>query len=278
MKEQSTEKRLLSIIAILTLIVIGLGAVLLVLQKHPSQAADTEPPTFSGLSDITVYTGEGISYRSGVSAWDNTDGKVSFTVDSTAVDLSTPGTYIVVYSAADSANNIAKHEIYVTVMARPANLDEIHALIDPVITENNLESADIKTVCEFLYYHIKGRLSYTSESDKTDVIAEARRGLVEGNGDCFTYYAVAKVFFDRLGISSMTVQRKEGVLPSTHYWLLVNTGSEEARAWYHWDCCPHYKEFPLYSCLITDEELLAYHEKVPNYYTFDMEQYPRTPD
>ena len=55
-------------------------------------------------------------------------------------------------------------------------------------------------------------------------------------------------------------------------------GTTDAPAWYHWDACPHYMEYPFYSCLVTDDELLAYNQKVENYYLFDMELYPRTPE
>jgi hypothetical protein len=136
---------------------------------------------------------------------------------------------------------------------------------------------DKRELAEYLYDHIKANTTFVSDSDKTDWIAEAYRALTDREGDCFTYYAIARAYFNRCGVETITVQRTENARPGTHYWLLVNMGTTEEPAWYHWDACPHYMDYPFYSCLVTDDKLLAYNEKVENYYLFDMELYPRTP-
>lgn len=239
--------------------------------------SDTEPPVFSGVRDLEALQGDGIAYREGVSAYDAVDGAVSFTVEADEVNLNVPGVYRVIYRAKDSAGNEASASATVTVLARAVTYDMLWSLVDDAIAREGYGSLSCTEAARALYYDIKALLTYTSKSDKSDWAAEAYRGLTEGTGDCFTYYAVARAFFERLGFSVITVQRSPDVLPSTHYWLLVNTGSEEAPAWYHWDACPHYKEYPLTSILLTDEELLAYNDLVPHYYTFDAFLYPATP-
>ena len=237
----------------------------------------TVAPSFEGLSDKTVYLGEGISYRAGVKAIDDRDGEISFSVDSSSVRTDRVGIYTVTYTAQDAAGNKVEASVRITVSERAIGSNELFALIDPVIEQKGWNGKSVETVSAELYSYVKSVLSYTSDSDKSDATAEAWRGLREGTGDCFTYYAVAKAFFDRLGIEVLTVTRTPNVLPSTHYWLLVNTGTHGAPTWYHWDCCPHLKEYPLYSCLLTDAELLDYNSQVPHYYDFEADKYPSTP-
>lgn len=244
--------------------------------QEPPATVDM-PPVFSGLQPITVLQGDGAVYRDGVTVHDPEDGALSFTLDAAAVDYDTPGSYTVIYRAVDSAGNVTEERVTVTVLARAVTYEQLWEAVDAMIARRGLASLSREQLCEALYYAIKADLSYTSDSDKSDWVAEAYRGLTAGVGDCFTYYAVARACFERLGVSVLTVQRAPDVLPSTHYWLLVNMGSEDAPAWYHWDACPHYKEHPLTSILLTDAELLAYNEKVQHYYFFDSSLYPATP-
>lgn len=271
------QKLFLITISVLVLCILGLTVCLLILRQNTPDTPDTVPPVFEGLSDKTVYLGEGISFRAGVKATDDRDGEIPFSVDSSTVRTDRVGTYTATYKAVDKAGNKTETTIRITVCERAIGSDELYALIDPVIEQKGWTDKSVETVSAELYAYVKEVLSYTSDSDKSDATAEAWRGLREGNGDCFTYYAVAKAFFDRLGIEVLTVTRTPNALPSTHYWLLVNTGSTEAPAYYHWDCCPHYKEYPLYSCLLTDAELLAYNDQVPHYYDFEADKYPATP-
>ena len=246
--------------------------------RNPDETtdADTLPPVFEGIHDIEVLQGDGIVYRDGVRAVDVHDGEVTFVVDASNVNKDVPGVYTVTYRAVDAAGNEGVGTATVTVKVREVTYEQLWAVVDPLIEARGFRSLSLEELCTDLYYYIKGRMSYVSDSDKTDWVAEAYRGLTERNGDCFTYYAVARAFFERLDVSVLTVQRAEG-FPTTHYWLLVNTGTEESPAWYHWDVCPHPMEYPLTSILLTDEELLAYNSKMADYYTFDQEKYPSTP-
>ena len=271
------QKLFLITVAVLVLCILGLTVCLLILRQDAPATPDITPPVFEGLSDKTVYLGEGVSYRAKVRAVDDRDGEIDFSVDSSTVRTDRVGSYTVTYTASDTAGNKTEVAITVTVLERKVGSEELYALIDPVINQKGWREKNVETVSAELYNYVKATLSYTSDSDKSNATAEAWRGLREGNGDCFTYYAVAKAFFDRLGIGVLTVTRTPNALPSTHYWLLVNTGSTEAPAYYHWDSCPHYKEYPLYSCLLTDAELLAYNEQVPHYYDFEADKYPATP-
>lgn len=258
------------LMAVLTLFLISC-------EKEPEDMGDVMPPVISGTHDIEILQGDGIAYRNGVTATDDRDGEVVFWVDGSAVDPETAGVYTATYHAKDAAGNEASLTVTVTVIARRVTFDGLWEVVDPIIATQGFRGQSVGKVSETLYWYIKANMSYTSTSDKTDWVSEAHRGLTEHVGDCFTYYAVARAFFERLGIEVMTVQRAPNVLPTTHYWLLVNTGTADSPAWYHWDVCPHYKEHPLTSILLTDAELLAYNDRVEHYYTFDRSLYPATP-
>ncbi len=239
--------------------------------------ADTTPPTFVGVKDIEVFVGEGAAFRTGVSAMDDRDGEVAFTVDTVTVDFDTAGVYTVTYRAADKAGNEAVKIVKVTVKQRTIDPTQLWEYTDALIAREGWKRLSTKAYCTEIYYYIKENTSYISTSDKSDWVKEAYRGFTEHTGDCFTYYAMARAIFERMGVELMEVTRAEGVLPTTHYWLLLNTGSKSAPEWYHWDACPHPMEHPLESILLTDAELLAYNAKVEHYYTFDQSKYPSTP-
>ena len=65
----------------------------------------TEPPVIEGAHDLTAAVGMTLSYRSGVTAVDLVDGTVPLQIDASAVDLTQPGEYPVVYRARDKAGN-----------------------------------------------------------------------------------------------------------------------------------------------------------------------------
>ncbi len=241
----------------------------------PDASPDTEAPRFFGVKDLSVKVGEGISYRSGVRAEDLVDGVVDFSVDASGVMLSTPGVYTVVYTSTDAAGNVARAKATVTVVAASAvSEEELGELVDRRIADWGLRGLSREMLYETIYWKIKGSMTYVSDSDKSDWMGEAARGFLQGEGDCFTYYAMVRAILWRMEIDFYTVQRSPGARDSTHYWMMVET---EADVWYHFDVCPHPKEFPLSGILLTDAELAEYNTRVEGYYTYDREGYPETP-
>jgi oligopeptide transport system substrate-binding protein len=97
--------------------------------KRFSDDADLVPPTISGATNFTYTIGVSTApdYLTGVTATDVVDGNVtaSLTVDSSAVDLTTPGVYIVTYTAKDQYDNVGTAQVAVTV---------VNETVPPVIT------------------------------------------------------------------------------------------------------------------------------------------------
>ncbi len=263
---------MLPLMLVLTAAIVVLLVVWLLLPDAPP---DTEAPRFLGVRELSVKVGEGISYRTGVRAEDGLDGEVDFEVDASEVDLSTPGVYRVVYTATDAAGNVGRSETTVTVVAASAvSEEELSELTDRRIADWGLRGLSREELYESVYWKIKAAMTYVSDSDKTDWMGEAARGFLQGEGDCFTYYAMVRAILWRLELDFYTVQRTPGARDSTHYWMMVET---EAGVWYHFDVCPHPKEFPLSGILLTDAELAAYNTRVEGYYTYDRGDLPETP-
>ncbi len=237
-----------------------------------------DAPYFEGVKDISIQQGETVRYREGVKAYDYKGEELSFEVDDSDVNINIVGIYEVRYTATDKHKKSTTERISVTVRKKPKVAPEVlYALIDEDIEVCEMRDMSREELCKFLYKYIKETVTFVNDSDKSDYIGEAYRAMTEYEGDCFTYYAVARVYFERCGVEVKKVERKEGARDGTHFWLLVNMGSSSEPEWYHWDCCPHHKDYPFYSCLVTDDELLAYNEKVTGYYTFDRNKYPKTP-
>ncbi len=232
---------------------------------------DTEAPVFQGVSNKQVSIGDSISYKKGVTVTDNRDKDLTFTVDNSKVNLKKEGTYTVTYTAKDAAGNKATKKINVTVKRFTISIEQVNELCDNVlakITNNGMTNRDIAYA---IYKWAKQNISYTGESDKSDWVAEAYRGMTNKYGDCFTYFSVAQALLTRAGIDNMEVTRVGG--KTRHYWNLINCGD----GWYHFDSTPHKDHKQTF--MLTDQEVAEYTEiRGNNYYTFDKSLYPRTPE
>lgn len=254
---------------------------------HLDLVVDDVPPTITGLQDLAVALGHGVSYLSGVEATDNCDGEVTLSVDASEVDLRTVGVYPVYYTATDAAGNTATFRMSLTVYEREITeemlWEELDPIIDQIISNGMTTVQKLEQIYEYVYDHV----SYVSTSDKTNWVRAAYEGLTTHRGDCYTYFALSKAFFERLEIENLDVQRDASVVAlvdERHFWNLVNIGTDAAPRWYHFDAC-HIKDLPKpWGFLMTDEQLAAYTAKKVNangignyFYAFDSAGYPATP-
>ena len=242
---------------------------------------DKEPPTIVGAKDLTVYVGDGVSYRAGVSMTDNCDNKVTLTVDSSAVNTAEEGSYPVIYTATDAAGNIATVSVSVYVYRERVTeemlWEQIDRLIAAHIPTSGTKEQQARAVYDYVYYAI----AYDDHSDKNDWVRAAYEGLRTGQGDCYTYFAISKAFFGRLGIENKDIQRTEGIVTERHYWNLVNIGTPTAPRWYHFDACRLRGEAPPFGCLLTDTQINAFSRQKTDadgvssyFYAYNASAYP----
>ena len=247
---------------------------------------DTTPPELDGLKDFIAYIGgDGISYRSGVSARDNCGGEVEIEVDSSAVNLKREGVYPVVYTATDAAGNRSVFNMTVTVLEREVTESMVNEILDDVIDDIIDDGMTQKQKLRAIYDYVYDHISYSSIADKSSWVSAAYEGLTTGRGDCYTYFALSKAFFERLGIENMDVSRKQSAVIQTgerHFWNLVNLGDGEADAWYHFDACHLNGLSKPWGFLMTDNQLIQYSEKREKdgisgyFYAYDKAGYPST--
>ena len=232
---------------------------------------DNEAPVIYGAKKYTLYIGQTATYKKDVLAIDNRDGEVEIKVDSSGVNPRVEGTYQAVYSATDRAGNSSSVDVEVVVKQRTVTMEELHELADQVLSEITTPDKSLYLKAWDIYTYVNLRLTYTGTSDKTDWMREARRGIVDGVGDCFTYYAMSNLLLDRIGMQTLSVERASKPGEARHFWHLVNWGE----GWYHFDACIHIPK--LESFMLTTAQMDAFSARVGKdnyYYRFDRDNYP----
>lgn len=233
---------------------------------------DTTAPVISGVKSIYANTGDNISYRSGVTAVDNLDGNVLVKVDASSVNTKKPGVYYVTYTASDKAGNVST--VKARVVIGSVNQAYIDSLADDVLEGIVTAKMTDKEKAYAIYKWASKNIKYSSATAYLMgyYVKAAYYGFTSHAGNCYVYYAVCSEMLTRCGIENIMIQRDKPDSP--HYWNLVKIGGY----WYHFDACPHFKQYPLESFLLTDKQVADYTKNcVADYYSFDRSLYPATP-
>lgn len=252
---------------------------ILFLSTSPQEKeTDSLPPELSGVKDITAYQGDDISWLDGVTATDNMDATPRVTVDTSGVDLSTPGIYTALYTATDASGNATQAEIRVTVLEKREgyqDLATIYAEADAFLLDIVAPGDSVRQQVANIYAWARTSLSYGGHSDREDWYQTAYTMLTEGRGDCFGFFAVTKLLFERLGIPNIDVQKVRNYEDdSDHFWSLVSL--DGGQTWYHFDATPRYGSGDDF-CLVTDAFLDAYSDAHRGSHNRDKSLYPATP-
>lgn len=192
---------------------------------------DTDPPVLYGVRDRYCYTGEPVAYLAAVSAWDDCDGTVDVTVDTSMVNGEKSGDYPVTYSATDKAGNTVTKRVFFRFVTAQVDERRAQEVAEKYIAKILTDDMTLAEQVEAIYNYIFKNMRYSSRSNKWDWRGEAVRGLTTGRGDCFTAYASARLLLEQTDAQVVGVQRMSET--SRHYWMLVNIGT----GWYHFDAC-----------------------------------------
>jgi len=240
---------------------------------------DSEAPVITGVAPIVVYLGDAVSYRAGIEVSDDLDSHPALNVDNSAVDLSSVGTYKLVYTAVDAAGNTTTLETTVDVREKQdwyVELDVIYEKVDSLLEKLVTDSMSKREQVQTIYKWARTNCTYSGHSDKSDYLQGAYIMLTERTGDCFNYFAVTKLMFERLGIDNIDVKKvKNYEGDSNHYWSLVSL--DDGETWYHFDSTPRMGTGDDF-CLVTDAFLDAYSAAHKNCHNRDKTLYPATPE
>ena len=227
-------------------------------KKYTVEVVDTTAPVIE-VGEIRINVGDGIAWKKQATVTDNSDGKIDIKVDSTAVNTSAAGTYTVTYTATDESGNSSTAEATVTVGTVEVTEEMLNTEIDKIIAQIITDGMTAEAKVRAVYAYVQQSINYASTAETDDYVYAAYTALfMYGTGDCYSYFAASKAFFERLGIENIDMKRAEGGAPGNHYWNLVNIGTKDAPKWYHYDANPISGEYSVSGCLLTDAQVAAY--------------------
>lgn len=242
-----------------------------------TKKADPNPPVLVGVPRILeAYEGGTISYRNGITVEDAEDPDATFTVDTSKVNLAVPGTYTVTYTATDKAGNTTSQNATVRVYEKTAAYVEpqvIYEMADNLLKKFIKDGMTDLEKVEAVYTWVMRNNKYGGNTDKSDWLQGAYTQMTTRKGDCFGYFALNKLFLQRLGIPTIDVERvKVNPSENTHFWLLVSV--DGGKNYYHMD-----NVWSQVLCLVTDERLDTFNTNpaVRNAFNRDKSLYPATP-
>ena len=231
---------------------------------------DVDAPVIRGVMNIESNGDPNIvDYFGGVWVFDDTDEEPILTVDDSKVDYEQEGEYEIIYRAVDKAGNTSTVKAKLTVIfpveeetATDNSFSDIdyedqgiysargkdaYGLAAGVMAGlwrgNDVETARaIFNWCHsHIYYQvINGRQTYEGA---------AYRGFTKHSGDCYVYFACAKMLLDCAGIPNMMVRRSP-VTRNGHYWHLVYLNGE----WWHCDSTV-FRNHPGVYFMLTDDQI-----------------------
>ena len=190
---------------------------------------DTAGPVFSGMSAMTVEKHSSPDFKAGVKATDSQDGKVTFTCDSSKVNLSKAGTYYAIYSATDSAGNTTTYRRKVTVNY---NDEDAMALVQDAadkLPDNDAEALRDYVRDKIRYTHNWGGKDPTKGEPEPDYVY-VWYGMKHKSGNCYVHAMVLDYMLKAKGFETKLIWATD----KTHYWNMVNING----TWYHIDSTP----------------------------------------
>ncbi|MBR5039683.1 MAG: transglutaminase domain-containing protein [Clostridiales bacterium] len=240
-----------------------------VVTSHINLKKDDEAPVIEGAKDISIITGQAIAYKDHVTVTDNADPDIAYTVDNSAVDINTEGTYKVTYSATDKAGNTTSVEITVTVVYRPYTEDDVWELCDQILAQILKDGMSEKEKVEAIFNWVDWSVKYQGHATKISWVQGAYEGLKNRIGDCFTIASTCHALYTRAGFETFMIERYP-ITYAQHFWNAVKIDG----VWYHCDALT--KDDGTRFFMWDSEKLKTYSDSHRGYHYYDADRYDVT--
>ena len=237
-------------------------------------AKDSKAPVFSGwVGKASCYNKEPIricysdrkktyDFKDHVFATDARDGRVSFKADTSKINWNKDGIYKVYYTAKDQAGNVGKAFAKVQVFVPDSPESVADEVLGSLIKKKWSDEKKLRAI----YNYVRGHCAYVDTGAHKNWRKVGLNGIRYQSGDCFTYYAVAKLLISRAGLYNLTVTRYP-VARAHHWWNLVYVRG----GWYHLDTTPRQRAGKFF--LVTDAQLRGYSTGLT--FSFNHKKYPK---
>ena len=176
---------------------------------------DKKAPVISGFVKGKSATGYGDIYRvyyadmkkqyhytQFVKARDNRDGPVKVKADTSGINWKKEGVYKLRFSATDRSGNTAKSWAKVRVYL-PGSAE---SAADQILRSITRKSWSQEKKARAIYRYIRGHSSYIPHSAHGNWRQAGLRGLRYRSGDCYSFYATARLLLTRAGITNVMVK------------------------------------------------------------------------
>ena len=244
--------------------------------------------TFDG--GVVGYVGQTPTFKKFITVSDDNDDAPVVDIFH-EVDVYKEGTYTVRYTVEDIDGNVSEFTLsYVVKSAEYSNellMSKIAELAEDLgITKNMTKVEQVRAI--YKYVNSSSTVKFTDESNipqidrnkwESDWREEAVRGIESHEGDCYTYYAISKAFFEYFGIENIGIKRAENYEGAeddgTHFWNVVNVGENGAQLWYYYDATRLNGYFngdrsDNNACLITEAKLKSHRTSKGDDYFYKM--------
>lgn len=193
------------------------------------------PPVIKGAEDaMSMEKHTTPDFLAGVTATDDIDGKCEVSVDTSALDNSTAGTYYITYSAMDSSGNVGTYKRKVVV---EPNEEDTAALVQEIADSLPDDPEEIRD-------YVRDKIAYSHSWGGDDPVWY---GFTTNTGNCYVHALCLQVLLENKGYETQLIW----VTNKSHYWLIIRL--EEG--WRHIDATPSYQHRKI--SLMTDSQRYA---------------------
>ncbi len=197
--------------------------------------SDAVAPVIQGVKNSFVVEKHGaVDFLEGALAFDNIDGLCDVTVDTSALDVDTAGTYYITYYAEDSSGNVGSLKRKVEVLHDEEDTLAWIAQIAETLPDDP----------ELIRDYVRDTIRYNTSWGGEDPVWY---GLTNSAGNCYVHALTLKALLDVKGYETQLIW----VRNETHYWLIIKLGE----VWRHIDSTPSSQHRKI--SLMTDEQRLA---------------------